>query len=659
MPKITKKDAPKLGRDTSQRIQIQAKTKSGTKKDEASRSYQWWMADNDHDLAAQLISTANYIQKVESYRVKQASIYSRVYNGQPLMNYALNSRLLDTSNQLPLNRPTLNVSQSCVDTLVSRITQSRPRPVFLTDNGNYKERTLSKQLNAFICGELYRNKAYDLGTSILRDSAVLGDGLVKIFEHNKKVTLERVLETEVLVDKNDSYYGNPRSKIHLKICDRQVLAALFPKEKKEVASAIKAYVDGSSESSETTADQVMVVEGWHLPSGPTEDEDGNDLAHDGRHVIACSSGILLDEPWKKEFFPFVKLSYNSTLVGYWSQGLVQMLMGTQIEINKLLITMSQAINLIGVPRIFIDEVSKVLETAFNNNIGTIIKYRGTKPSYEVAQCIPQEMYDHLQRLINYAYQQSGISALSASSQKPAGLNSGEAIRSYDDLQTDRFAALAKRYDNFYVDLAYQMIDLAKDIAERDGKYSTIYPNKDGTREIDLPQAAILKDSYVIQCYDESSLPRDPAGRYARLSEMLAANEISLQEFRRLSGFPDLEQSDKLANALEERILQILDAIVEKGKSGYVAPDVFLLDPSDMATTLCVNYINLYAGAKLEESKMQLLRDWFTQVQAQKQQANPPAPQPMPEQPNPALANPAPAPPPTPMSPVSQTSPQAA
>ena len=641
MAKITPKTQAKNYSGERDHITVQAKTRD--KLDQPAQTYAWWTCDNDHDLSAQLISTANYLQKTQQYRVKQASIYSRVYSGKPLLNYALNSKLLDTANQLPINRPTMNVTQSCIDTLVSRLTQSRPRPVFLTDNGDYKERTLSKQLNTFINGEFHRCKAYELGAETLRDAGVLGDGLVKIFEHNKKVAIERVLETEVYVDRNDSYYGKPRQLIHVKIADRSVVAAIFPKEKQAAENASRAYVDGSSESSETVSDQIIMIEGWHLASSPE--------ANDGRHTITCSAGVLLDEVWTKDYFPFVKLQYNSNIVGWFSQGLAELLMGTQIEINKLLITMSQAINLIGVPRIFIDELSKVVETAFNNNIGTIVKYRGTKPIYEVAPCIPQEMYQQLERLIKYAYEQSGISSLSAASQKPAGLNSGEAIRSYDDLQTDRFAALAKRYENFYIDLAYQMIDLAKEIAKRDGSYSTIYPGKDGTREVDLPKAGILKDSYVIQCFDESSLPRDPAGRYARLSEMLASNEISLQEFRRLNNFPDLEQSDKLANALEERILQTLDNIIEKGEKGFTPPDPFILDPSDMATTKVVQYINLYSQCKLEEEKMELLRQWFVQVQILKQQANPPQPAPTPQDSNPNQA-PAPAAPPTPVSAVS-------
>lgn len=639
MPKVTNKEKD---RRHTERKTILAKTTDKAILPIA--SYQWWTAESDNDLCHQTISTANYLQKTQQYRIKGASIFSRIYSGKGLMNYALNSKILDTSNQLPVRRPTMNVTQSCIDTLVSRLTQSKPRPVFLTENGNYKERNLSKQLNTFVGGEIYRAKGYEIGEMALRDACIFGDGFIKIFEKNKKVALERTLETELFADKDDSWYGNPRQLVQFKLTDRNVLASMFPDAKLDISKANKAYVDGSGESSETISDQVIVIEAWHLPSC--------EGASDGRHVIVCSAGKILDEEWEKDFFPFVKLSYNPHSVGWFSQGLVEMLMGTQLGIDNILRTISEAMNLVGVPRVFIDELSKVLETSLNNNVGTIVKYRGTKPSYEVAPCMPVECYDHLQRLIGYAYQISGISQLAAASQKPAGLNSGEAIRSYDDLQTDRFASLAKRYDNLYVDLAYQIIDVAKDIAERDGSYSTVYPNKDGTREVDLPKAAILKDSYVIQCYDESSLPRDPAGRYARLSEMLASGEITLQEFRRLSGFPDLEQSDKLANALEERILKILDDIVEEGKEPVA--DAFLLDPSNLAVTLAVNYINVYSNAKLEEKKMQMIRDFIIQMQNLQQGAMPPPPpEPMGAAPqgNPNAA-PAPAPPPTPQSAVS-------
>jgi hypothetical protein len=620
MPKITKL-SKKPGRPTDS-VVIKAKTRDTTIK-EGDLSYQWWTCKDPKDRASQLLSTYMYLQKNQQYRVKQASIFNRVVSGKPLMNYALNSKLLDVSNQLPIDRPAMNVTYSCVDTLVSRLTQNRPQPVFLTDDGTSKERTLAKQMNQFIVGEFFRTDAYELMAEQLRDACNFGDGFIKVSRKDNKVYLERTLTTELWVDKNDAYYGKPQMLLQGKLMNRDQARALWPEAYKEIDKAMKAYVDGSSESTETVSDQIIVVEGWHRRS--SEDSD------DGMHIIVCSDGELFcDDKWKKDCFPFVKLTYDPNAVGWYGRGLVEILLGTQIEINKMLITASQSIGLLGIPSLWIDDMSKIMETSFNNNIGTIGKYRGTPPIWhEGTTGLSKDFYDHLQRLITYAYQQSGISALAATSQKPMGLNSGEAIRSYDALQSDRFAALAKRLENIAIDLTYLMIDEAKDIADETGKYSTVFPNQDGTREIDLPKSVLLKNTNVIQCFDQSSLPRDPAGRYAQLSEMLAAGEIDVAEFRNLVGFPDLKASDKLANAQRERILYILDCIVEEGK--YEAPDPFLLDPTNLAAKLTTQYINIYTPAKLEEKRLEMLRNFFAAINNLTQQAMQPPPQAAPPQ----------------------------
>jgi len=640
MPSITLKEKDERN---SKRKTLVAKTTEKTKLPIS--SYQWWNAQSDDELCSQVISTANYLQKTQQYRIKGASIFSRIYSGKGLMNYALNSKILDTSNQLPVRRPTMNVSQSCVDTLVSRITQNKPRPVFLTDGADYKDRNLAEQYNSFIAGELYRCKGHDKGKMILRDSCVFGDGFIKVFEQDKKIALERTLSTELFADKDDSWYGNPRQLVQFKLCDRGVVTGMWPKARLKISKSNKAYVDGSGESSETISDQIILIEAWHLPSF--------EGAEDGRRVIVCSDGVVDDMRWEKDYFPFAKMAYNPHSVGYFSQGLIEMLMGTQLGIDTLLRTISESIHAVGTPKVLIDELSKILETSLNNNIGTIVKYRGTPPTWETPQSNAPELYEHLQRLITYAYQISGISQLSAGGVKPAGLNSGEAQRVFLENQDDRFADLSSRYDDLYPDLSYKMMDVAKDIVDEHGSYTTVYPNKDGLREVDLPKAGVLKDVYVIQCYDESSLPRDPAGRYARLSEMLASNQITLEEFRELQSMPDLKNSDRLANSLRERILYMLDGIVESGKEPQ--PDVFILDPSDLATTLATNYINVYSRYKLEEKKMQMIRDFIVDISNIKgemaQQAQAQAMAQQPQQPGPN-DQPAPAPPPVPQSAVS-------
>lgn len=578
---------------------------------------QWWLEKEADKAAMYLLTSAAYLKESQNFRYRQVAIYARLYGNHSLYSFAgANIAKMDQTMGLPQERPTFNLVQSCVDTLVSRIAQSRPQPIFLTDNSDYKQRNLAKKLNNFILGEFHQTKAYALGTTALRDALIQGDGIVHVYETpDQKVGLERVLLTELLIDPNEGMYGDPRQMYRIKLMDRDVLMANFPKLKDKIEHAAKATPDNSTDSSKTVSDLVMVVEGWHLRSGKN--------TTDGRHTLACSAGSLFDEEYTKDYFPFEVISYAPRQLGYWAQGVAEQLMGTQMELNSILFTISKAIKLVGVPRVFVEEGSKVSSASHNNEIGTIVKFRGTKPSYEVAPSNAPELYAERDKLIAYGYQQTGVSALQASSQKPQGLDSGEAIRSYDDISTDRFASLARRYDEFYVGLAYKIIDLAKEIAERDGKYQTIYPAKNGIRQIDLPKANLVEDAFVIQCFTQSSLPKDPAGRLAKVTEMAQSGMISIQEARRLLDYPDLEQVEKLANAAEERLLQILDEIIETGK--YTPPDPFM--DLELGTTLTTQYINLYSQAKLEESKLQKLRDFFTQIQAIKQAAMPPqAPQ---------------------------------
>ena len=570
-------------------------------------AFKWWEASNDSEMNNQMIATVNYLKESQNYRARQAAIYARLYGNMSLFSFAgSNMSKLDIQTGLPDSKPTFNLIQSAIDTLVARIGQNRPAPTFLTDNSDYKQRNLAKKLNNFIQGELYATDGYKKSVIALRDALVLGVGCLKIYKtSDDKVALERVLPTELFTDPNESIYGNPRQLFQLKLVDRDVLKAISNGKTKIIDDAATAYPDNSADSSKTISDMVMVVEGWHLPSSPDAD--------DGYHIIGCSSGILFKEKYKKDKFPFAFLHYSPRLLGFWSQGAAGQLMGTQMEINALLYTISQSLKLVGVPIVWIEEGSAVVKAHLNNQIGRIATYRGIKPIYETPQSVHPELYEQLQRLIQFGYQQLGVSAMQAGAQKPAGLNSGEAQRVYDDISTDRFATLSKRYDDFFIDLAYQIIELAKEIAEDTGSYQTVYPNKDGTKEIDLPKADLINDKFVIQVFNQSSLPRDPAGRMQKVTEMIQAGMISIKEGRRLLDYPDLEQVEKLANASEERIFKILDQIVEDGI--YTPPDPFM--ELQLANDLVVQYYNLYVSANIEEDKASMLREFFSQVQTLK------------------------------------------
>lgn len=584
---------------------------------------EWWKADDDLRLASELCGTASYLKTNQTYRMRQLAVDVRLYCGLSVYSYAgSNVSKMDRTRTLPDDRPTFNLIQSAGDTLVSRLSQNEPQPKFLTDGADYKQRHLAQELNRFIMGEFYQVGAYKKATKMLRDGIVMGGGALKVYEgDNGKVCVDRVLQTDLFVDDNDSLNGDPQQLVQLKLVDRDKLMANNRDAKKVIAGTPQSYPDNAPDTGRTTADQVMVVEGWKLPSGSDPEAPGY---IPGRHTIATLGGIILDEEWNKPKFPFVFFNYSDPFLGFWGQGLATQLFGTQLSLNRILYTITRAITLVGVPRVFIDQSSKVVKAHNNNEIGVLITYSGTKPSYEVAPCNAPELYRERDKLIEYGFRQCGVSDMQATGEKPKGLDSGEAIRSYDDINSDRFAELSKKYDNVFVDLAYLITDVAMDIAKRDGKYQTVYPNKDGTKEINLPKMSFLKDPFIIQCFTESALPRTPAGRIATVTEQVQAGMLTLKEGRRLMKFPDLEADEKLQNASEERIFQILDEIVENGK--YTPPDPFM--DLELATTLVVQYINLYLAAKLEEEKADLLRKFFKQVQTIKAAGQPP---PMPQQ----------------------------
>jgi hypothetical protein len=618
------------------RIQMRTKAKG----DMAGRgeNFEWWKADDDNRLAKELTSTAAFLKTNQTYRVRQIAASIRLYAGLNVYSYAGSSvSKMDRTRTLPDDRPTFNLIRACVDTLHARLSQNEPQPKFLTDNADYRQRHLAQQLNQFVLGEFYQTKAYEKAAKILKDGLTIGTGCLKVYEgDNKKVAVDRVLVSDLYVDDNDSINGEPQQLIQLKLVDRDKLIANAQTKdaQKVLEKTPQSYPDNSPDTSQTTSDQIMVVEGWKLPSNDDPESPGY---IPGRHTIATLEGILLDEAWKKPKFPFVFFRYSDPWLGYFGQGIGTQLFGTQISLQRILYTIARAITLVGVPRIFIDQSSKVVKSHNNNEVGVIVTYSGVKPSYEVAPCNAPELYSERDKLIQYGFQETGVSAMQATSQKPEGLDSGAAIRSYDDIATDRFAAISKKYDNVFIELAYQITDVAKDIAEKYGKYQTVYPNKDGTKEIDLPAMKFLQDPFVIKCFSESALPRTPSGRMAMVTEQVQAGMLTLKEGRRLMRFPDLEQNERLDNASEERIFKMLDSIVEDGK--YIEPDGFL--DLELAKELCVQYINLYLAANLEEKKADLLRAFFQQCVTLGMAAMP-APMPGPGMPVPQ-ANPEPPP----------------
>lgn len=566
----------------------------------------WWLLDGQ-EAADSISSTLTRMRDNQTLRQTQWVISARLYgNLAPTSLAGVSFSKLATTQPALRDRVSYNLVQSIVDTVTAKIGKSRPRPYFLTSGGDYRQQRKAKGLNAFVDGLFYENNTHKLGATIFRDAAVWGDGFIHVFAKDGRVRHERVLPSELFVDDLEATYGSPRQLHRIKVVDRRVLAEAFPDHAGAILATNPARLEDTSRGN--VADVLLVRESWHLPSGPG--------AEDGRHVISIDGQLLTElEPWPHDFFPFARMQWSPRLFGYWGQGLAEQLMNIQLEVNKLLWVIQRSFHLAGSFKVLLENGSKIVKEHLNNDIGSIINYTGTPPAYVVPPTVPQEIFGHLNLLISKAYEQAGISQLSAGSMKPAGLNSGRALREMVDIESDRFSTVGRAYEQLFLDVARLSIETVKVLAEA-GDYEVATPSRSGLARVRWSEVELDADDYVMQCFPVSSLPHDPAGRLQTVQEYAQAGFLSPRQARRLLDFPDLDQVESLANAAEQYLVEVLDRMVDDSvpvEAAFTPPEAY--DDLGMARELALEYYARGKTTGLGEDRLELLRRFLMQIDA--------------------------------------------
>lgn len=567
-------------------------------------SHRWWTLEG-RAAAQSVIAVLQTLQKYQGARIRQAVINARLYGNLSMFGSAGTSYARVLRSFTAKERITYNAVQSIVDTATARIGEEKPRPYYLTSGGNYKQQRKAKKLNQFTDGVFYETKAYTKGLKSFRDCAIGGDGFNHVFARNGRIHHEHVLPTEIWVDEVEAQYGFPRSLYRVKLVDRDELAGNYPDAKDEIMKANRA-TDPMSTVIGNISDMIMVAEAWHLP---TIDEDGE--PHGGKHCIAIENELILPmEEWKYEFFPFAKIPWCERPIGYWSQGLAEQLQGEQIELNKELALIQRSMHLAGSFKVFLRNGAKIVKEHVSNEVGAMITHNGEPPVFYCPEPIHPVYFQNVDRIIDRMYAKSGVSQLSSSSKKPEGLDSGIAIRESQDIESNRFATIARQNNDFYLALAALDLVAAKELA-KEGKFQVRVVGKNAFSTIDFRRdiGDVDEDDYVRQCFPVSKLPKEPAARLQTVTEYIQAGMITPRQGRRALDFADLETIESLQNAQEDLLSMVLDAIIDDGE--YAAPEP--TDDLKLAKEMVLEYIQRYRQLSLEDEKLDMLRQWNAQI----------------------------------------------
>lgn len=522
---------------------------------------QWYQADKGEVYR----TVFEYVAAVER---NQYPLYDRMEKLSCLYDPANASSLQSFGGGEQLGLVTENVVASNIDTVTAAIAATEVRARFMTDDGDWSTQRMAKRLEYYAEGLSLLLDIHAKTRLAFKDAAMKGTGLIKIYADGfGKVCVDAVRPDDIIVDEVQCRNGASPKQMHQRLTnvDRDELAAQFP----EFAAEIDNAQSGAGANGRTWAgyrpiygDNLVVIESWKLPIGVR----GSKGYVPGRHTIAIDGCDLLNEEYHKRHFPFARMVWSERTNAWYGISLAERIAGIQRALNKRNWQIDRNLDQVAVPTTFVRPIDANLSTKATR-AGGITVYKGDEPRTVFPVAVSAETYQNRNDMKAAAYEESGVSRLAAQSVKPAGLDSGVAMREYRDQTTQRFALQERAYEKLVLDVIWLALDVCKDLGESAPVIS--HRAKFGTKKIAWKDVDMTDVRVSITA--ASTLSRTPAGRMQTALEWAQAGVITTDEFRRLTRHPDLERVISLYTQGIESVERDIEAI-EDGE--YVVPEPY-------------------------------------------------------------------------------------
>ncbi len=552
--------------------------------------------EEGRDVHERLTSTIARIYRAQDWRRRADLHHARMYSAVEMPGLGRRSR---TPVKFAQSRLAFNVTKNACDTLTAKIAKSRPLPMFLTNGGNWKQKRKARGLSKFVEGQFAASKVFETIPAVVLDTSVYGTGFVKVVRDGTRISVDRIYPWELLVDEAEGIYGTPACIYQIRWIDRRKLMRMYPEKAGEIASCTATFIDSLDvrTANGTTADQVLVAEAWCTADGEESP---------GRRAVVIANATLEDEPYTEETAPILALRRQVNLEGFWGIGVAQELSGIQFEINVMATKLQRSHHLLGNAIWMLPESAGIPTGHISNELGLMLRYKGiAPPAVYTPSVIAPEAYNYLMQLIGKAYELAGISQLSATSQKPAGLNAGIALETYNDIETERFLCFGRNLENLCIDIARRMVVLGREIAEDEPGFFTNVAKKGYVDKIIFKDVVLPDDEYVIQVYPTSMLAKTPAARLDQVNVLAQNQWITAEEAKMLLDFPDLESVTWRESASYRMAEKSIDAILDDGSWTPPLPVMNLEQARKMAL---LAYLDAYQD-EVEPAHLEMLLEW--------------------------------------------------
>lgn len=528
----------------------------------------WWESEERDDPEAlsglkQRFDAANHQGEV---RVELDRFFSSLYYDRTYAGFSSGSTmdLLVSNIQDKLNE---NVIQKIVSAFSAKLARQKPKPVMLTDGADWCLQRKAKKLEKWVWGSLQNARVYEKQRASDLQLILKGTGIIYGGSRRGKFFCEVVPPGEIKVNTAAARYGEPLELYREQSIDRRQLMRLYPSQKDEIGqSAAIDPEDAFLSTGSYDSDMVRVITGWRLPSF--------EGAGDGGMIMATDKCVLAAREWKRTRFPFAVCRLLLAPEGWFGIGMVQALIGMQLELNRLNVDRQEAVHLLSAPYVAVNRNSRIVASHYSNVIGRMLEYDGPIPPQVITPSpISPALFEHGDRVKSGMFQQASLSEMASQGFKPAGVNSAPALRAYSDMVDDSVHDFFLRREQQILDLADIFIDEAEEMAESgEGAPRSRYHGPRGIQKFDFSDVRMARDDFTLSMKPSSDLSTTLSGKLEDLEELRALGIVTdPAEMQELIQMPDLETAAQRRNSMRDLLLQTIeDEILEDGKA--IAPE---------------------------------------------------------------------------------------
>jgi hypothetical protein len=567
----SKASPQKTPRTSKERIAAKVSKAAGPK--EAPKNARFWEHGEEAHLA--VFADGERIARATRQRRMQDLYLACLYDDEELAS--LVSGYSAVSAYTPQTMST-NIVKRQVDAFVTKLAKNRPVPMGLTTGGNYGQQRRAKALSKFFEGVLDEVGFWETREQRLRDGALFGSGLAFNYRKGRKFVHDRVFPWELEVDPREAMYGKPKTLRFKRYVDKLELIERFPDFEEQIREAqSKAEEDRWSLGWDETCDLVLLRGAWRLPD--------NDAGKNGAFALCVSNATLELADYKRPYFPFSKFDVLPGLVGWRGQGIAKSLIGLQFEANSVGMRLQEQGYMTG-SYVFVEGDSGVETDTIDNGCLTVVRYQGTQPQFHTPNPWHPQLFDWYQNLRGrFPAEETRISEMAVRGEKPPGLDSGKAIRAWNQIDDEAYLPAGRADERDVINTCWQLFDLAEEIYSEKGDekderkpYTVRVEDRKHGRsvleELAYDKVRLDREQFTLRVFPTSFLTGTPAERMQTVKELTEAGFLSQDEAISLLDFPDLQRVMNLRGAARRNIERLLEKLrdADDPKAEYEYPE---------------------------------------------------------------------------------------